>query len=167
MIRACVASLMALLGGCTGTAIGGSAGEPVPVLRHTVHAQCPLQVAHPSVSWLRTPQDWAEMQSRALTVPAPYDASATDFGRESVVVVALARTATPSTQLQLPAAGAARQDAASATLQLTLQVTQALADTQPRALALGTPCMVIWLPALPALQRVVAQDHEGKLIAQP
>jgi hypothetical protein len=171
VIRACSALAVALLGGCAGSAaVSNPAGEAaeVPVLRQAVHAQCPLAVAHPSASWLRTRQAWSEMLAQALIVPPPYDPAGTDFERESVVVIALPRTPTPSTQVQLPASRAATVEAASATLRITLAVVPEPRNAgQARALALGTPCVVMWLPALPNVRQLAAHDTEGRPIAAP
>jgi hypothetical protein len=170
VIRACAALAAGLLGGCAGSAVSEAAVDAaeVKVLRHEVHAQCPLAVAHPSATWLRTQQAFGGMLAQALVVPPPYDPAGTDFERESVAVIALPRTPTPSTQVQLPPSRAAIVDTASGTLRITLAVTSAPSGTgQARALALGTPCVVLWLPALPNVRQLAAQDTEGRPIAGP
>lgn len=137
------------------------------VLKHEVHSQCPLAVNHPSVLLVRSPRVWAKMMADAHAVPPPYDAAATDFARQSVLVVALAPTPAPTTLIVVPRERAVLFSLVSRKLEVTLQVIE---PTRPPTAMLptvvGLPCLVAWVPAVGDVASVIARTTDGKLLGE-
>lgn len=163
------ASLLVFVLGLAGCAASGAPTSPreLTVIRHEVHGQCPLAVDHPSVLLIRSQSMWAKMLADARTVPPPYDAAATDFARQSIVVVALAPTPAPTTVVAVPPQRAVLFSPASRKLEVTLQVTEPM---QPPGTLLptvvGLACVVAWVPAVGEVASIVARTTEGKFLAE-
>jgi hypothetical protein len=162
-ITACV-----VLGDAAGEQGGAkaAAGRVVAVMRHEVHEQCPLLVAHPSAHAVTTLSQWAQLLANARTLPPPFDASRGDFSRNTIVLVALPTSSRPA-WVALAGPDAVRSSEADQRVDMTLRIERPVdgADTQ-RAAVMSSPCLLAWLPALPGLRDVVARSTSGEVIAR-
>jgi len=93
-------------------------------------------------------------------------AGATNFRRESIVVVALRHTSTPITQAALSAKRPERFDPASGTLTLWYDVQQTpVKEGEAAATVIGEPCLITWVAHRSDLRRIVARTSDGGYIA--
>lgn len=154
------------LAGCVASNAPPQPLREVTVLKHDIHNHCPLAVNHPSVLLVRSREVWASMMAKARTVPPPYDAAGTDFGRFSVLVVALPTTPAPTTVVAMPAE---RAVVLSGSRRLEVRVKVSELETPPGTLlptVVGSPCLVAWLQAVGDVEHIVARTTEGKLLAE-
>lgn len=165
-----------LLGTLVAAQLAACAPAPVPAppanapaaapVRADFHALCPLAVGHPSLTPVFDMARWNAVLAAARTSPPPYAAGATDFTRETVIVVALPRTPTPTTNAHL-APGAAVFDAAAGRWTLGLVVERrTVGPGQVGVTVVGEPCLVAWLPARTGVREVVAREVSGGVIAR-
>jgi hypothetical protein len=134
--------------------------------RADFHAICPFTLAAPSVFAVLDGKRWEKALSAARTVPPPYEVGATDFRRESIVVVSLRHTATPITQAALNVKRPERFDPASGTLTLWYDVQQTpVKEGEAATTVIGEPCLITWVARRSGLRRVVARTSDGKYIA--
>src|SRR5215467_10424629 len=81
---------------CTVPAAVAAEKADVPALpRADFHASCPFTIAAPAVLAVLDAKRWQGMLAASRVNPPPYEASATNFKRESVIIVALPYIATP------------------------------------------------------------------------
>jgi hypothetical protein len=160
--RALSALLLAMA--CGAAAAQGAKGRPLP--RADFHPACPFTVAPPSVVAVLDAARWRKVLAAARSAPAPYDAAATDFRRESVFIVALPHMPATVSDASLSARRPEKFDAATGTLTMWFDV-----DAQPMrpgdvgANAIGQPCLVVWTEARKDLQQVVMRLADGRYIA--
>jgi hypothetical protein len=155
-----------------GDAAGGQGGaragvgRVVAVVRHEVHEQCPLLVTHPSAHAVTTQAQWAQLLASPRVLPPPYDATRTDFSRNTLVLVALPASPQPA-WVALAGPDAVRWSDAEQRVDITLRVERRpdAAGTQ-RAAVMSSVCLLAWLPALPGLSDVVARSASGEVIAR-
>jgi hypothetical protein len=155
-----------------GDAAGGQGGAKaapgrvVAVVRHEVHEQCPLLVAHPSAHAVTTQAQWAQLLANSRVLPPPYDAARTDFARNTIVLVALPTSSQPA-WVALAGPDAVRWSEADQRVDMALRIERPVdgADTR-RAAVMSSPCLLAWLPALPGLRDVVARSAGGDVIAR-
>jgi hypothetical protein len=134
--------------------------------RADFHAICPFAAAGPSVFAVLDSKRWQKVLSAARTVPPPYEAGATNFRRESIVVVALRHTSTPITQAALSAKRPERFDPESGTLTLWYNVEQTpVKEGEVATTVVGEPCLITWVARRSDLRRIVARTSDGRYIA--
>jgi len=159
------ACAVASAGNPTGTAAGKSGDAPATP-RADFHAVCPFTVASPAVFAVRDAKRWQSVLAAARSTPPPYEAGATNFKRESIVVVVLPYTATPITQAALDAKRPERYDESTGTLTLWYDVRmQPLKPGEVGTTVIGEPCLVTWVAARSELQQIIARTSDGKYIA--
>ena len=154
---------------CTvaGSAFASPGKKAAPALpRADFHAVCPFTVAAPSVLAVLDAKRWNTVLGAARTVPPPYEGNATNFRRESVIVVVLPHTSTPITEAALNPKRPERYDQKTGTLTLWYDVRlrppgQGEVTTQ----VVGEPCLVTWVTARTDLQQIVARTSDGRYIA--
>jgi hypothetical protein len=134
--------------------------------RADFHAVCPFTLSAPSVFAVLDGKRWQKMLSAARSVPPPYEAGATNFRRESIVVVVLRHTATPITQGALNTKRPQRFDPASGTLTLWYDVQQTpVKEGEAATTVIGEPCLVTWVAQRSDLRKIVARSSDGRYIA--
>lgn len=126
---------------------------------------CPFTVAAPSVVAVLDAKKWRDVVAASRRTPAPYEAAATDFRKESVFIVALANASNTLTQAALAAKKPERYDDASGTLTLFYDVTTKPASVNDMATGVGDPCLVTFTTARHGLQQVVTRAVDGRYIA--
>jgi len=128
---------------------GLSAGDPQPassvvVTDQQFFDQCPLDVAHPSVTLVTDRATWAQMLTAARTAPPPFDVAATAFEKRSVIVIATRTTPKPRTRLSLEE-GSVTLGPKNASLRIALTVDDIPPPVgQLTPAVVGMPCMVAW-----------------------
>jgi hypothetical protein len=128
---------------------------------------CPLSVAHPSVTLVRGKVRWANMLSQARTSPPPFGDQKIDFTQQHIAIVALPQTPTPQTSATLDEANPYTYERRKGRLTLNLKVKdEPPAAGEMRAMVVGEPCLVVWLPALRGVREVVVRDIGGSVISQ-
>jgi len=145
-----------------------SAGEKTAadLPRADFHAVCPFSVAAPAVVAVPDARRWQNMLAASRTVPPPYEASATNFRRESIVVVVLPYTATPITHAALYPKRPERFDAKTGTLTLWFDVRmEPVKPGEAATTVVGEPCLVTWVAAHPDLEQIIARTSDGRYIA--
>ena len=153
---------------CAVTAVCCLAAAPAFAVlpRADFHAICPFTAVPPSVFAVLDGKRWRSVLSAARTVPPPYEAGATDFRRELIVVVVLPHTSTPITQAALNAKRPQRFDPASGTLQLWYDVQQTpVRQGEVATTVVGEPCLVTWVAHRSGLRQIVARTTDGRRIA--
>jgi len=134
--------------------------------RADFHAVCPFSVASPAVFAVLDARRWQNLLGAARTVPPPYEAGATNFKRESIVVVVLPYTATPVTQAGLSPKRPERFDAKTGTLTLWYDVhMEPVKQGEAATMVVGEPCLVTWVPAHADLEQIIARTSDGRYIA--
>ena len=150
---------------CTVPAAVAADKADAPALpRADFHASCPFTIAAPAVLAVPDAKRWQGMLAASRTSPAPYEANATNFKREFVIIVALPYTATPIAQAGLSARQAERYDETTGTLTLWYDVKYQPLQPGDTTVA-GQPCLVTWVTTRPDLQQIVARLSDGKYIA--
>jgi len=167
-LRAALAIVAAL--GCSCAAPGATsadkAADAIALPHADFHAVCPFTIAAPAVLAVLDGKRWQSMLAASRATPPPYEANATNFKRESVIIVALPYTATPITQAALNTKQGERYDATTGTLTLWYDVqSQPLKPGDAGAAVVGQPCLVTWVTARSDLQQIVARMSDGKYIA--
>jgi len=150
------ASLSALFGlvGCGLGAAGPHSAASVVITDRQFFEQCPLDVAHPSVTLVTDRATWARMLTAARTAPPPFDVAATALEKRSVIVIATRTTPTPRTRLSL-AEGSVTLDPKNGSLRIALTVDDLPPPArQLTAAVVGMPCMVAWTPMLPRVDMI-------------
>jgi hypothetical protein len=157
LIAACVAAAAA--SGCTAPSTPAAAGDTsVAVTQRQFFSQCPLAVAQPSVTLVTTTAAWQQMLATARTSPPPFDAAATAFDTQSVLIVATASTATPRTQLAVKN-NAVTLSSPAQRLRVKVDVSTTAAQPAEMGVAVvGEPCLVLWLARVPGVKTVQADD---------
>jgi hypothetical protein len=160
-------SRRALLGAVTGLCCLAAAPALQAALpRADFHAVCPFTVDAPSVFAVLDGNRWQKVLSAARTVPPPYEAAATNFRRESIVVVAMRHTSTPITQAALRTKRPERFDPESGTLTLWYNVQETpVKEGEVGTTVIGEPCLVTWVARRGDLRRIVARTSDGRYIA--
>ena len=141
-----------------------SKGKPLP--RADFFEACPFTVAPPSVVAVLDATRWRNVVAASRATPAPYDASATDFKRESIFIVALPNTAATATEAALSSKKGERYDEKTGTLTLYYDVSArqgSAGDVAPASV--GQPCLVTWTAARKDLQQVITRTTDGHYIA--
>lgn len=98
-----LASLPVLFG-LVGCGLGAAAPEiakSVVIFDRLFFEQCPLAVAHPSVTLVTDTATWGAILASARTSAPPFDAAVTAFEQRSLIVIATRMTPTPRTRLSL------------------------------------------------------------------
>jgi hypothetical protein len=140
--------------------------ESSPVPRADFQAVCPFTVASPSVFAVLDAKRWQNVLAAARTVPPPYEASGTDFRRESIVVVVLPYTSTPITQAALNAKSPERFDAKTGTLTLYYDVKmEPVKPGEAATTMIGEPCLITWVARRSDLLQIIARTTDGRYIA--
>jgi hypothetical protein len=140
--------------------------KDAPAARADFHAICPFTMASPTVIAVLDARRWQSMLNAARTVPPPYEASATNFRRESIIVVALPYTSTPITQASLNPKRPERFDPKTGTLTLWYDIEQhPVKPGEAATTVVGEPCLVTWVPARSDLQQIVTRTSDGRYIA--
>jgi hypothetical protein len=138
----------------------------LPLPRAEFHAICPFTLTAPSVLAVLDGKRWVKLLSAARTVPPPHEAGATNFRRESIVIVALRHTPTPITQAALSAKRPQRFDPESGTLTLWYEVQQTIVkEGEVATTVMGEPCLITWVARRNDLRRIVARTSDGRYIA--
>lgn len=153
-----------VLAGC---ATSQPASLELSAQRHEIHAFCPLAVAHPLATLVRSAPAWRQMLDQARTLPPPYAVEETDFSRTSILVVALPSTPAPTTEVRLPAHGAFLLSSAGKRLDVTLEVNEM--PRQPGTALpaiIGSPCAIVWLPQVKDVEQLTVRNSTGRPIAE-
>jgi hypothetical protein len=151
---------------CAGGPALAQAAKAKPLPRADFFAACPFTVAPPSVVVVLDAARWRNVLAASRVSPPPYEASGTDFKRESIFIVALPHTPAAATQAALSAKKPERFDAKTGTLTIYYDVSSK--PTPPGefdASAIGQPCLVSWTAARKDLQQVVTRLADGRYIA--
>ncbi len=152
----CVAS--AATSGCTAPTATAAGDTAVAVTARQFFPNCPLAVAQPSLTLVSNARDWQQMLKAARTSPPPFEASATSFDKQSVLIAATSNTATSLTQLAVKN-NAVRLNQAEQTLRVDLDVTRK--PPQPgemSAAVVGEPCLVMWTARLSGVKTLLLLD---------
>ena len=168
MIRGPLLGAVAAVCGLVAALASASPGkkQAAPLPRADFHAVCPLTTTAPSVVAILDGKRWQKVLSAARTVPPPYEAGATNFRREAIVVVALRHTSTPITQAALRAKRPERFDPESGTLTLWYDVQQTpVKEGEAATTVIGEPCLITWVARRNNLRRIVAHASDGRYIA--
>lgn len=150
---------------CAGAFAQANKGKPLP--RADFFAACPFTVAPPSVIAVLDATRWRNVLAASRVSPAPYEAGATDFRRESIFIVALPHTPATATEASLSTKRPERFDAKTGTLTMFYEVsTQPVRPGDVAANSLGQPCLVTWTAARKDLMQVVTRlAADGRYIA--
>ena len=97
---ASLSALFSLVGYGLGAA-GPHSAASVVITDRQFFEQCPLDVAHPSVTLVTDRATWARMLTAARTAPPPFNVAATALEKRNVIVIATRTTPTPRTRLSL------------------------------------------------------------------
>ena|SRR5688572_15809648 len=159
-----VAALCGLAAALASASPGKKQAAPLP--RADFHAVCPLTTAAPSVLAILDGKRWQKVLSASRAVPPPYEANATNFRRESIVVVALRHTSTPITQAALSAKRPERFDPDTGTLTLWYDVQRTpVKEGEAATTVIGEPCLITWVARRSDLRRIVARKSDGSYVA--
>jgi hypothetical protein len=147
--------------------IAFAAGKETPATpRADFHAVCPFTVAAPAVLAVRDARRWQSVLGAARSAQPPYEAAATNFKQESIVIVVLPYSTTPVAEAALNAHRPERFDEDTGTLTLWYDVKyQELKPGEMAAPRSGEPCLVTWVAAHSDLQQIIARTSEGRYIA--
>ena len=165
MTRRALLAAVAVLA-CVAAGAAPATDKKESAARADFHAVCPFSVAAPAVFAVLDARRWQNLLGAARTVPPPYEASATNFKRESIVVVVLPYTATPVTQAGLSPKRPERFDAKTGTLTLWYDVhMEPVKQGEAATMVVGEPCLVTWVPAHADLEQIIARTSDGRYIA--
>jgi hypothetical protein len=150
---------------CTGAFAQASKGKPLP--RGDFFAACPFTVAPPSVVAVLDATRWRNVLAASRLSPAPYEAAATDFRRESIFIVTLPHMPMTATEISLSTKRPEKFDAATGTLTMFYEVsTKPVRPGDVAADSAGQPCVVTWTAARKDLVQVVTRlAADGRYIA--
>jgi len=143
------------------------ANSRITVVDRQFFSQCPFGVPQPSLTLVTDRLKWQQILASARTAPPPFDASATTFDTNSVIIVATRATATPHTRLSIKDDAIALNPGARS-LQLDIEV----ADVRPalgeiELTVVGMPCLVVWTSRVLAVDRIEARDAvTGELLTE-
>jgi hypothetical protein len=158
-------SLAALVCICTVPAVVAAEKTDAPALpRADFHPSCPFTIAAPAVLAVLDAKRWQSMLAASRVTPPPYEPNATNFKRESVIIVALPYTATPISQAALNAKQAERYDESTGTVTLWYDVKYEPLKPGDKTVA-GQPCLVTWIAVRTDVQQIVARMSDGKYIS--
>lgn len=154
-----------LAAGCVPRSFGTD--SKLAVVNKQFFAQCPFAVAQPSLTLVTTQSKWLQLLANARTAPPPFDAAATSFDTNSVLILATRATATPRTRLWVEN-DAFTLSANTRSLQLGIEVSELRpAVGEIEVAVVGMPCLVIWTSRVIAEGRVEARDvATGELLAE-
>lgn len=164
-----LASSIALAGSIALGCVSRSSGTDLrlAVVDRQFFAQCPFAVQQPSTTLVTDRSKWQQMLANARTAPPPFEASATAFDTNSVIIFAARATATPRTRLWV-GADAITLDAAARKLRLDVDIV----DMRPAAgelelTVVGMPCLVIWTSRVVGVDRIEARNAAtGELLVE-
>jgi len=160
---ACARRALVFLLGAGAVVSAGAA----PLPRSEFHAECPFLVAAPSVLGVFEARRWRDMIAAARE-PLHYEASATNFKRESIIVVTLPRSRMPIADASVSTNRPERFDPKTGTLTLWYDVKNdpsgETTANDPNGLGRRS-CVVTWTEARAELQQVVARTSDGNYIA--
>lgn len=150
---------------CAGALAQANKGKPLP--RADFFAACPFTVAPPSVVAVLDATRWRNVLGASRITPAPYEAAATDFRRESIFIVALPHTPTTATEASLSTKRPEKFDAKTGTLTMFYEVsTQQVRHEDVAKSSIGQPCLVTWTAARKDLVQVVTRlAADGRYVA--
>ncbi|HTT09842.1 MAG TPA: hypothetical protein VMG60_03045 [Burkholderiaceae bacterium] len=134
--------------------------------RADFHPVCPFTIAAPAVLSVRDARRWQSVLGATRSATPPYEAGATNFKHESVVIVVLPYSTAPVAQAGLNASRPERFDADTGTLTLWYDVKyQEVKPGETVTPPAGEPCLVTWVAVRTDLQQIVARTSEGRYIA--
>ena len=147
--------------------IAPAAGKESPATpRADFHAVCPFTIASPAVLAVLDARRWQSVLGATRSAQPPYEAGATNFKRESIVIVVLPYSTTPIAEAALNANRPERFEAETGTLTLWYDVKYQQAKPGDTATPpTGEPCLVTWVTARSDLQQIIARTTEGRYIA--
>jgi hypothetical protein len=162
-LAAAVASAMV---GCVSRASENTPLPSVQLTKSEFFDNCPLAVAPSSLTVVRDAATWQSLLARARVSPLPFEARATSFDQQSVLILASATTPTPSVRLRaLPQA--LHAGTAPRHLLLDVQVDKTTPAAGELGVAvLGEPCLLMWTTRIADVDSIKARDAKtGALLA--
>jgi hypothetical protein len=152
--------------GCVSRASEAATVAPVSLTKSEFFGACPLVATPASLTVVRDANAWRQLLAGARVSPPPFEATATAFGSQSVLILATANTPTPSVRLGALPQALQRGDGPHHLL-LTVEVSKMSTPAGEMGVAvLGEPCLVMWTTYIADVDSITARDAKtGALLA--
>lgn len=151
----------------SGAQTTGATKKAQALPRSDFYPDCPFLVAAPSVLAVFNVRRWRDMLAAARE-PLPHEAAATNFRRESIIIVTLPRSPNPVADATLSGRRTERFEPKTGTLTLWFDVRNEPVGQGGNADS-GTlgrrSCVIAWTEARPDLEQVIARTGDGTYIA--